>query len=56
MNIDFSIQEGTRDVMVWCRTPAGRKVCVAVVATRHEARLFIERTYRRGDTLTQELR
>ncbi len=37
----FSIQEGSRDVMVWCRTYDGRRVCVAVVADRLAARLWI---------------
>lgn len=38
----FSIQEGPRDVMVWCKCRDGRSVCVFVGVSRLAARLWIE--------------
>lgn len=38
----FTIQQTAKEVMVWCKTWDGRKVCVFVGTDRFEAALWIE--------------
>ena len=45
----FSIQQTQTEVMVWCRTWDGRKVCAMVGKDRFEAQLWIEAANRKPD-------
>lgn len=43
----FTIQQTSREVMVWCKAYDGRKICVYVCEHRFQADLWIEMALRK---------